>query len=287
MPSRQWHPQGVASPVPVYTVATIPTADSVPANTLVYVADAPEGDRFAISDGASWLYPAYGVTNYLGQVPDAPTIVGVGAKAEGSGSGPHAAGLPAGVQEGDLLLLYGATETTRAFSAGAGWAAVPDSPQDAARRLTVLWKRAGAGEAAAGVSSVPGGTTLGGIIAVRGTPASGNPWDVTAGATDAADNASQIPTDTTTIPNALVLMATSTWSFESLAPGASVVAAGLADPVITMNYGTLSGTDAGLVVATGVKVDPGPLGAMTINLTQASQGADPSKGVHLLTLKGV
>lgn len=55
--------------VPVYTVATVPAANSVDPDTVIQVLDAPEGMQLAISDGTFWRYVEPGERNFFGEDP--------------------------------------------------------------------------------------------------------------------------------------------------------------------------------------------------------------------------
>lgn len=71
------------SPIGVYTVATIPSAEGVQDNTIIYVSDAPAGDKFAISQGDVWKRVTGGTFDTFGgnhpfveAVLDLPNLLG-------------------------------------------------------------------------------------------------------------------------------------------------------------------------------------------------------------------
>lgn len=65
------HKQGFPSrggAVATYTVATVPAASSVPADTIIFVSDAPTADQYAVSDGTDWRHidPNAGTRDFFG-----------------------------------------------------------------------------------------------------------------------------------------------------------------------------------------------------------------------------
>src|SRR4051812_4401107 len=141
-----------------------------------------------------------------------PFVVGAGTAANGVGAISPA--LPAQVWDADTLLLFCESQDTTAVPAMTGWADVTGSPVFAstgtATRLTVRWKRADRNEPTPTVPD-PGDHVLGVVLGIRGAALQGNPWNITAAATDlTATTAVSIPGATTTLPDCLVITAVST-----------------------------------------------------------------------------
>src|SRR4051812_46882202 len=135
----------------------------------------------------------------------APTIVAVGAVASGTTTMTPA--FPAGVAAGDALLTICESVGGQSYTLPSGWAHVTGSPvvQSTNTQLTVIWRSYD------GVFTAPAlsGTTdhcIGRMLAVRGAPTTGNPWDVVASAVEAvSDTTATWPGVTTTVADTLVL----------------------------------------------------------------------------------
>ena len=157
-------------------------------------------------------------TNYISVATVPPTFVAAGTIA--SGGAAITPPLPAGLQTNDILLLFLETcnqAITIANQNGGTWTEVAGSPvaygtagSATATRLTVFWSRYN-GTQGAPTTSDSGDHNFGRIIAIRGATTVGNPWDVTAGGTEATvDTSGSIPGATTTVANTLVVTAIAT-----------------------------------------------------------------------------
>lgn len=223
-----------------------------------------------------------------------PSVVAVGTVASGTGN--ITPGLPAGWTDDDILILAVETENQVA-SPPAGWASVNGGTVIVATgvvtRLTVLWRRAVAGDAAPTVTD-PGDHAIGRIIAVRGCVAIGNPWTVTASATElVADTSVSIPGATTTVPDCLVLAMFSTGTdVTSTAHVTGWANADLATVTEWMDDWTSSGLGGGLGMCSGEKAVAGVYGATTAtvgtgNFKALMSIALASVGPDLPTINGV
>jgi hypothetical protein len=215
-----------------------------------------------------------------------PTIVGVGALSPGI-TAPTLIALPAGIQANDILVAYAETSGNTTVSVDQGYAQVADSPQlqGTSTAVHVYWKRAtGADTGPTFTQDLNANHIVGQIIAVRGCVASGDPWDVTAGSTDAVSSTSAVaPTDTTTVAEALVLAACATGWDAAIAQASGFSAPNLANVALTgINGGTANGGGGTISVASGELAAAGSLGVMTFTLANST-----SKALHTLALKPV
>jgi hypothetical protein len=207
-------------------------------------------------------------------IPAMPSFVSAGAMAEGTGN--VTPGLPPGLAEKDIMLLFVET-ANEAVTAPTGWVAVADSPQGtgtaagtAATRLTVFWKRAGITETAPTITD-PGEHAVAQILAFRGCVNTGNPWDVTSG--DVASSAStsvSIPGDTTTVVNCLVVLAVSNATDTATPQASGYTNASLANLTERTDINSTQGNGGGFAVITGEKATIGAYSATTATLATSS-----------------
>jgi hypothetical protein len=220
----------------------------------------------------------------------APTFVAAGTVASGTGAITPA--LPAGLQANDILLLFveTANQTISITNQNGGtWTQVTGSPQGtgtaggtAATSLTVFWSRYN-GTQGAPTTSDSGDHQLGRMIAIRGATTSGNPWDVTAGGVEAtADTSGSIAGATTTVANALVVVAiaTSLPDASSTAKFSGWTNADLSSLTERTDNTVTAGNGGGLAIATGGKASAGAYGATTVTLVNAA-----AKGMMSIALK--
>lgn len=224
-----------------------------------------------------------------------PTFVAVGTSAGSAAA--ITPGMPAGVLVDDILLLFLETQNQVITVSGGTetWAQVADSPQgtngDTASnptRLTIFWARASQNTPTSPTTSDSGDHQLGQIMAIRGCITAGNPWDVTAGSTDAVlhstDFTASIPGDTTTIDDCLVIAAltlessnctiNNTWANASLS---SVTQR------INIEVGPFG--DGGVLgVATGGKALAGVYGATTVTVDVPVGDATGGSGMISIAL---
>jgi hypothetical protein len=212
-----------------------------------------------------------------------PTFVAAGPIGAGvSAIGPS---LPSGIAVNDILLFFIETSNQAVSIANGGggtWTQVTNSPQycgtaagTTGARLTVFWSRYN-GTQTSPTTSDSGDHQQGRIIAIRGATTSGNPWDVTAGSTEAtSDTSGSITGVTTTVANTLVITAiasalpdaTSTTNFSSWT-NANLTS--LAEYVDNANT---PGNGGGIGVAGGVKASTGATGNTAVTLGSSSYKA--------------
>ena len=223
-----------------------------------------------------------------------PAVRSIGAAASGTGN--ISPPLPSGWQPDDIFLLYIETNN-EAVTPPAGWAHVTGSPVAQAggnpTRLTVLWRRAVAGDTAPTITD-PGDHCVGRIVAVSGCVKTGNPWDVTATAAEAvADTSVDIPGATTTVDGCLVLAAVATG--EDLADTARISGwtnANLQTITEQIDTWVADGGGGGFGVASGIKLKAGAYGSTTATLVTANFKAQmsialkPEPGGNKLTHTG-
>ena len=200
-------------------------------------------------------------------------------------------GLPAGIAADDILLLFLETANqavTIPTPNGGTWTEVTDSPQGtgaaggaSATRLTVFWSRYN-GTQGAPTTDDPGDHVYGVILAFRGCITSGNPWDVTSGDVQAtADTTVEIPGDTTTVVDCLVVVATvDNQDSVSSTRYSAWTNADLATVTEQSDGGTAAGNGGGIGVATGEKA---AVGAYTT--TTATAFASTTQGRMSVALK--
>ena len=121
-----------------------------------------------------------------------PTFVSAGTPAGGTGT--VTPGLPSGWQQDDIFLLVVETPANT-NTPPAGWTAVTNSPQGdgstTSTFINVYWRRATASESAPTVPD-SGNHTYAVILAFRGCPTSGNPWNVTSGGSESTQDTSPL-----------------------------------------------------------------------------------------------
>lgn len=206
-----------------------------------------------------------------------PTWVAAGTSAGGTGA--ITPGVPAGVQYGDLLVMFVNTENENATTP-AGWTEFPDSPQGigtaanaAATRLEVYWKRAADTEPATYSVGDAGDHTYAQIVAFRGVLDTGNPYDVTSGGTEAADTSLSATGDTTTVANCLILIACAHEIDSAGAQFSGWANSDLANILERIDEGTTAADGGGVGMATGEKAAAGSYGATTATVAASTQKA--------------
>lgn len=201
---------------------------------------------------------------------DMPTYVGAGAVASGTGAITPA--LPSGLHSGDILLLF--VETARQNASitnqnGGAWATVTGSQTGIGSaggsdgvQIVAFWSRYDGSQGAPTVGD-SGNHQLARMIAVRGTTASGDPWDVVAAASeDYTDAGASIPGATTGIDNCLVVLASAGSLPDS--DGTTNVSgwsnANLTSLTERTDNTTSAGNGGALAIATGGKASAGAYG---------------------------
>jgi hypothetical protein len=221
----------------------------------------------------------------------APTFVAAGSVTSGTGTITPA--LPSGRATNDILLLFIETANQAASITnqnGGTWAEVTNSPQGtgtaggtSATRLTVFWSRYNGTQGNPTVSD-SGNHTAGRIIAIRGCPTSGNPWDVTAGGVEStSDTSGSIPGATTTVANTLVVaaIATSVPDSTSTAVFSSWANGNLTSITERVDNARSSGNGGAIGVVTGIKATAGAVGNTTVTCASSA-----TKGMMSIAMKG-
>jgi hypothetical protein len=206
-----------------------------------------------------------------------PTVVAVGAVASGTTAITPA--FPASIAASDVLVTVAECEGVTApgaYTLPTGWAHITGSPvqEGTNTRLWVIWCRYD------GVFTAPslgdsGDHNVGRMIAIRGCPTTGNPWDVTAAAVEAtSDTSATWPGVTTTIPDTLILeiIATGT-DIASTANLGALTNATYTSITEQMDNWMISGNGGGIGMVSATKTTAGATGQSTATLANASSKA--------------
>lgn len=209
-----------------------------------------------------------------------PTFVAAGTEAAGTTA--VTPGLPSGWAAGDIHLLVCETLSGETVTV-ADYVAVADSPQSlgGVTRLSVFWRRAEAGDTdpttAGSVNHI-----IAQIFGYRGCIATGNPWDVTSGGTDATvDTALIVPGDTTTVADCLIVVCVSTGRDSNVDQISGWANADLANVAERGDAFTNTAGGGGIGVATGEKAAAGAYGNTT-----ATFGLADARAFMTIALKG-
>lgn len=212
-----------------------------------------------------------------------PTVVAVGTVANGTASVVPA--LPAGWAADDIFVMPTESENQSIFTPtgwglAAGGAVIVST--GVVTRLTVFWRRAVAGDTDPTVVD-PGDHVVARIIAVRGCVTTGNPWNVSATATElVADTSVSVPGATTTAPDCLVLAIVSTGTdVASTAHASGWANASLGSVTEQMDNWVADGLGGGFAMASGTKAVQGLVSATTATLVTAN-----FKALMMLALQG-
>ena len=201
-----------------------------------------------------------------------PTVRAVGAVSSGVAAA-CTPGLPAGTVAGDLLLMF--CESDNQAVTVSGWTEVPNSPQtsDGATatdtRLTIFYRIATSGSDAT-TTNAPADHVSGRIIGITaGTYDTSEPFNVTAGSTDATEDTSgSTPTITTNRNDCLIITALSHGhdAANSTANYASWTNASLTGLVEQIDNQRTAGNGGGFGVATWTLATAGATGVTTVTL---------------------
>lgn len=182
-------------------------------------------------------------------------------------SGDLSVDAPAGIAANDILLLVYFGRDSVSPTVGNGYT-LKQSAGGSNRRSRVFWKRTNGTESATTVTHTAGDAALAAILAFRGCPTTGDPFDSASGGQSSASSGSvSVPTLTTASDNAYVLMVAgsvvqSTWS---------IAAAGdLGSTAELLDDSTALGSGASFAVEAGVMASHGAVGTLT--LTQSVSG---------------
>lgn len=176
-----------------------------------------------------------------------------------------------------LLLVENQDSTGISFTDAAGFAAVANSPQyfSLASRLSVFWCRATSNEMSSPVIADPGDHVIAQIVTFRGVKSTGNPWDVTAGATigDGTHSTMTLPSATTATDNCLIVnVGTTNADGGSAAWASGWTNSGLLDVHEITDIRTDDGGGGGIAAAVGVLESAGATGATVFTSTGNTEG---------------
>jgi hypothetical protein len=198
-----------------------------------------------------------------------PTIVGVGAQAFSTGdiTPAYPSGYTAVADDVAITFIETNSET---ITPPTDWVVAASIPvaSGATTRLTAIWRRLTASEAAPTITSAAN-HKIGIMIVVSGCRTSGNPYEAAPASTElTADTSVSIPGATTTNNDVLCLYAFSTGQDANSTAGATGWAnASLANVAEQMDNWRNVGTGGGLAMASGEKATAGATGAMTATLS--------------------
>jgi hypothetical protein len=216
-----------------------------------------------------------------------PTLVGTwGTKAAAAGASPGGDITPVipTHQADDILLLACEAEVGGSIpTPSGGWAHVSGSPQAASGSgLAVFWLRATDGSTTNPTVTSPGDHNIGAVGVIRGCVTSGDPWDVTAGATTGASSSVvTVAGVNTTVADCFVLFCASCSLDNNAARFSLHHGDGLTDfAVQANNHNTNSGNGGGFSIWGGTKASAGATSDGTATLTATSQ-----QGKLLIALK--
>jgi hypothetical protein len=220
---------------------------------------------------------------YFAAAPKAPIVSAIGDAA--SGTDVIRPPLPTGITTGDILLLVVETANEAVFISdvnGGSWLQVGGSPQGSgtagagdATRLTAFWSRYN-GSQGAPVLSDSGDHQTARMIAIRGAALSGDPWNVALGGVDAmVSPGGTIPGATTTLDNALVILAVSASHPDSTGTAnfSGWSNTNLSALVERGDSASDSGKGGALGIATGIKALAGGFSGTAVTLAQPASKA--------------
>jgi hypothetical protein len=200
-----------------------------------------------------------------------PTVVGVGAPTAAIGAVTPA--YPGGYTAiaDDCALTFVECETADVITPPTNWAVVTfanAATGTTPSKLTCLWRRLTAGEAAPAIADA-GDHMNACMIVVRDVSTVGNPWDFALGTTElVADLTVSIPGGTTTGADRLILAAFSTGQDVASTAGATAWAdATLTSVTERMDTWAIAGAGGGFAMASGVRAAAGTVGPMTATLS--------------------
>jgi len=212
----------------------------------------------------------------------APTFVAAGTVAIAT-TGTATPAFPAGILTNDILLVIAESVGGSNYATPAGWAhaqsdstAISPVVQGTNTQLTVFWQRYPGSGSAPGLTG-PTDHKIARMIAIRGCPTVGNPWNISPFANSATSStAASWPGGTTTQADTLVLeiIATGADPASDSTAGIGALTNGAYTSITErVDNWTASGGGGGIAVISGVKATAGALGSSTATLTVAATKA--------------
>jgi hypothetical protein len=212
-----------------------------------------------------------------------------------AGTGAVSPTWPVGVHQADdigLLYIEQSNQAgTTTLSTAAGFVEVSDSSQGAGlgagaggeTRLSVFWSRATGATMGTPVVADLGNHQIATICVFRGCITTGNPWDITAGDTDAVGGSSAVtwPGDTTTVADCLIVHGLASGTDANGARVSGYANPDLANITERFDDGSQTpGHGGAIAVVTGEKAAAGTFSSTTATMTTASM-----QGRHVIALK--
>jgi hypothetical protein len=212
----------------------------------------------------------------------APTFVAAGTVAVGT-TGTITPAYPAGILANDILLDIAESVGGSNYATPAGWAHVssngtPVSPviQTTNTQLTVFWRRYDGTGTAPGLTG-PTDHKLGRMIAIRGCPLTGNPWNIVTTTNSATSStAATWPGATTTVIDTLVLEIIATGvdpAADDTAGIGALTNAAYTSITERVDNRTTSGNGGSIAVISGIKATASATGSSTATLATAATKA--------------
>lgn len=200
-----------------------------------------------------------------------PTVVGVGAVASGTGSITPA--YPGGYTAiaDDVAITYVETES-ETITPPANWAVLNTSAvgSGTVTRLTALWRRLTAAEAAPSITTTAN-HKVGRMIVIRGCIATGNPWHIAVPDIElTSDTSVSVTGGVTSAPDTLVLSAFSMGNDIANTTALTWTNASLANIAHRMANWVIDGLGGGFAMCTGEKAAPGSISATTTTSSVAA-----------------
>ena len=201
-----------------------------------------------------------------------PTVVNVGAVATGTTTITPA--FPASIVANDILISICESTGGQNYTVPGSWAHIDTvSPvvQGVNTQLTVIWRRYDGVFTAPAIALPAGDHAIGRMIAIRGCPTAGNPWNVVAPGTEATSDTTAVwPAVTTTVADCLVLFIAATSADIATAQFAAMAGGtGLTNIVEQIDNATATGNGGVIGCITATKAAAGTTGAPTVTLTTA------------------
>ncbi|MDD3399476.1 MAG: hypothetical protein WC919_04265 [Candidatus Paceibacterota bacterium] len=215
--------------------------------------------------GTAWIPKAEAAVSY----------VSAGTAAT-SGSGNVSPGIPAGIQNNDILVAVIHSHDNTNSSMPAGWAEKVAGNGNANNRMEIWWKRTTGTESSPTVTHA-GGTIIAKIYAFRGAVESGDPFNVAGIIQSNAGSPISTAAITTTVADTMILHAfgcedNNDW--DSFTGTAST----LADAVVVNNQ-SFPADDNSMALTYGIMASAGSTG--TAGASQVGFGSDPGVSVQL------
>lgn len=194
--------------------------------------------------------------------------------------------MPAGLRNGDLLLLFIET-ANQAITTPAGWTQVTNSPQSTGTAATAGGVRLGvfyaiAAGAEASVTVADSGDHQTAIVMAYRNIDPAAPFNVTAGSVGAATTAMVFPTATTTVANTLIVLAAAMdIDSASTTTMGTITNANLTSITERHDQTVIAGTGGGLAITDGIKATAGATGT-----SSATGSTSTTHAFMTIALKG-